>query len=321
VSPEILEAIADLRDRNLLDEPRAQFLSRVAGRRLVSIRFELQALLYAGVVLVVAASGVLVREHYRQIGPVAISAAIGLAAFGCLFVAARKLPPFSWGETVSPSVAMDYVLLLGALLVAADLAYVESQFRLLGADWRYHLLLVSALYIGLAYRYDSRSLLSLSLTSFAAWRGVSAATAARQLFGTPQQSVRANALFCGGLFLAASYVSRRTGRKAHFEPVYGSVGLRLLFGGLVAGLYSPGSGWVAWEAVLLPAAAAGAWLASRRGRSVYLAEAGIAGYAGLLRPAVELDGGRAGFLVVIAATALALMLLVPLFHESRRRAR
>ena len=57
------------------------------------------------------------------------------------------------------------------LLIAADLGYVESQFRWLGPNWTYHLLAVSILYFLAAYRFDSRAVLTLALTSFAAWRG------------------------------------------------------------------------------------------------------------------------------------------------------
>ncbi len=70
-------------------------------------------------------------------------------------------------------VAADYLLLLGVLLVGSDLAYVESRFRFLGPNWAYHLLVLSAIALAAAYRFDSRVVLSLGLSSFAAWRGLS----------------------------------------------------------------------------------------------------------------------------------------------------
>ena len=48
----------------------------------------------------------------------------------------------------------DYVLLLGVLLVGADLAYIETQLRLLGPEWAYHLLVV-ALHRSRAWRTAS----------------------------------------------------------------------------------------------------------------------------------------------------------------------
>ena len=62
-----------------------------------------------------------------------------MASTACLAWVIRSAPPFSWGEVESPSVAFDYVLLLGLLLPASDLAYVEAQFTLLGPRWMHHL--------------------------------------------------------------------------------------------------------------------------------------------------------------------------------------
>jgi len=64
------------------------------------------------------------------------------------------------------------------LLLGSDFAYVEAQFRLLGPNWPEHLLVVAIVYFAAAYRFDSRAVLALALTSLAAWRGVSAGIAA-----------------------------------------------------------------------------------------------------------------------------------------------
>jgi hypothetical protein len=41
----------------------------------------------------------------------------------------------------------------------------------LGPYWPWHLLVVASAYAALAFRFDSKTLFSLALTSFAAWRG------------------------------------------------------------------------------------------------------------------------------------------------------
>src|SRR6185295_17929070 len=103
----------------------------------------------------------------------AIAAALGVAAAACLAWVHRTAPPFSWGETRSPHFASEYLLLLGVLLLGADLAYVETQFTPLGDAWPWHLLMLSAVGALLSVRYDSRIVFSLALSTFAAWRGVS----------------------------------------------------------------------------------------------------------------------------------------------------
>src|SRR5207249_6811617 len=140
-------------------------------RDLVSVTLEIRVLLYAGVLLLTSAVGLLVTEHHREIGPWAIAGAIGLAAAVCLVWVIRKAAPFSWEEVPSPNVAFDYILLLGLLLLASDLAYIEVQFTLLGPRWPHHLLLVGVIYLVAAHVWDSRVVLGLALTPLAAWRG------------------------------------------------------------------------------------------------------------------------------------------------------
>src|SRR5438445_577935 len=174
MNPDVVSAIARLRRDNVLGQAQATLFDRVARRRLVSVRFEIRALLYAGVLLLTSGVGLLVKEHRQDIGPWAVAGGIALAAAACLVWVIRKAAAFSWGAVPSPNVAFDYVLLLGLLLFASDLAYVEVEFALLGPKWPHHLLVVGVVYLLGAYLWDSRTILGLALTTLAAWRGVSA---------------------------------------------------------------------------------------------------------------------------------------------------
>jgi len=282
VNPDVVAAIARLRTDDVLSAQQAAFLDRVARRRLVSVRFEIRALLYAGVLLLTSGVGVLLVEHQQQIGPLAIAVSIGLAALGCLAWVARQAPAFVWGEVPSPGVAFDYVLLLGLLLLAADLGYVEAQFTLLGPRWPHHLLVVGVVYLLAAYRWDSRAVLGLALGTLAAWRGVSLGEVAAPGGDESAEAIRASAIVIGSLYLAVGILSARVRRKAHFEPVYGGTGLLLVLGGLVQGaIQSPA--WGIWLAVLLPVAVVVMAVAFRLGRSLYFAQGVLAAYIGLVR--------------------------------------
>jgi hypothetical protein len=316
VSPDVVEAIGRLRAKGLLTERQAAPLLRVAKGELVSVELELKAGLYAGVLLVAGGAGVFLKENHDRIGPAAIGTLLGAAALACLLFAWRRLPPFSWNAAPSPHLAADYVLLLGVLLASADLAYLESQFDILGRDWPYHLLLVSLLCLLAAYRFDSRAVLSLALTSFAAWRGVTvslqfAAAAARAV-----PAVRANALGCGILFVAAGISTARTRRKPHFEPVWTTLGLLLFFGGVLSGVFQPrSSAWGAWLAVLVLSGAGVLAVSYRLRRSLDFALAVVALDLGLLRVLGELLSGQLLFLVV-AASSLG---LIAFLIQSHRR--
>jgi len=155
MNPDVVGAIARLRAGNVLSSGQAALFDRVARRSLVSLSLEIRALLYAGVLLLTSGVGLLVSEHHREIGPLAIAGAIALAGAACLVWVMGKAPPFTWEEIPSPNVAFDYVLLLGLLLFASDLAYVEVQFTVLGPRWTYHLLVVGAV-VAMCDRKNSR---------------------------------------------------------------------------------------------------------------------------------------------------------------------
>jgi len=314
-----VEAIERLAAEGVIPAAEAPRISRIARGELVSVRLEIRALLYAGVTLAVAGAGLFVREHYRQIGPVAITLALSLAAAGCLVFVARAARPFSWERVPASTLASQYVLILGVLLLGADLAYVESQFRVLGPEWPYHLLLYSGIAFLAAYRFDSPAVLSLALSAFAAWRGVEVKSALGFLFRDGGSRARMNAIGCGLLFLAGAAASARARRKAHFEAVWGNLGCLLLFGGLLSGALGS-SAWPFWDGALLAACAAVLALAVRAGREAYAAQAIVAGYLGAMRFVLHpVTDEKLLFLLVAASASLTLWVLVRLHRRMQGR--
>jgi hypothetical protein len=316
VDHEVIRAIGRLESRGLLASGQADFFTRVARRELVSVRLELRMLLTAGVLMILAGTGLLVRQHFDRIGPTAIAAAILAAAAACLAWVAHRSPPFSRAQVPSPGLAYDSILLLGVLLFGTFLAWVETQFHSLGAGWRHHLLLLAAVYGAAAFRFDSRSVLSLALTSFAAWRGVDARLTLRTVFGNPEEAIRWNSILCGAAFLLAGWACSRLLWKAHFETVFSNLGLLLLLGGILSGaLGSPE--WTRWEAALALAgglAVAAGW---RGRRTLWFSQGVVALYAGALRVVFELFPGAPGALLA-AITSLGLVAFLVVVHRRFR---
>lgn len=142
-------------------------------RDVFSIYPELRILGWLGATMLAAAAGIVLKNNLDRIGPLALAIAMGIAAAACYaFVTWRR---------ARPSVVDDYVLLLGALLLSADVAFIESQFHLLGGQWKHHLLLLAIVHALGAYAYDSRLLLSLSISALASWFGVNRDTNADDL--------------------------------------------------------------------------------------------------------------------------------------------
>lgn len=283
MNPDVAAAIARLRAEKILSDGQAAFFDRAARRKLVSVRLELSVLLYVGVLMLTSGVGLLVKEHQHEIGPAAVAIGIGLAAAACLVWVIRKAAPFSWGEVPSPNVAFDYILLLGLLLFATELAYVEVQFTVLGPNWTHHLLVVAVIYLLAAYLWDSRTVLGLALTTFAAWRGVSLSLVRGSLWAADAGRLRWNALALGALYIGAAALSVRLKRKAHFEEIFANAGLLLLLGALVTGVLDDRITWGVWLLALLVVASLVMWLSFSLGRSLYFVLGVAAAYVGLLR--------------------------------------
>ncbi len=290
--PEVLSALPALVEAGTLSAEQAAALAAEARDERISVRAELRLTLYLGVLLVLAGVGLLVRESYASLGPLGLAVLLGLAAAGCLALVVGRAPAFSWGQVASPHLAFDYLLLLGLLLAAADLAFVEWKFTPLGANWPWHLLIVSLVLLAAAVRYDSRVVFSLALSTFAAWRGVSVSRLHELL--DAGATLRWNALACGALCVLLGFLLVQSGRKPHFEPVAVHLGWLLAFGALISGLDSR---TVAGQLFTLAVVAIGVGLAVhafRRRRLTLFALAALAAYVGTSYAAVKLfDDGKA----------------------------
>jgi hypothetical protein len=165
-----LEAeLLDARERGAIDARTSARLIAIERGELFPIGFEIRALAYVAVAMIVAGVGIVIHDNLDRIGPLALAIAIGIAAAGCYVPAIRTRMR---GETRGG--VGEYVLLLGALLVAADIGFIESQFHLLGAHWSLHLLFIAALHAVGAYYFESNLLLSASLAALTSWFGFEA---------------------------------------------------------------------------------------------------------------------------------------------------
>src|SRR5438128_963094 len=147
----------------------------LAGERrdIVPIGNELRTLAWLGVMLIATGVGIVVKKHFDQIGPLSIAIVIGLAAISCYSfsvwrrASARRVPAEAGTYTLT-----EYIVLLGALLISADVAFIETQWHLLGSEWQRHFLLLAILHAIAAYWFTAKPVLTLSITALAAWLGI-----------------------------------------------------------------------------------------------------------------------------------------------------
>jgi len=281
----------------------------LAGDRgqVFSLHLELRLTLYAGVVLVMAGLGLILARNLERLSPLAIVLAIALVAAACSVPAVRARRA---GRALT--VAGEYLLLLAALLVAADLAYAERQFTLLGPLWSRHLLLLAAVHAAIAYAFVSPLVLAASLAALASWFGVGGTFGDALFTATSTPALGARALACAAAIIAWRYLDRRARPDSTFTAVFDHFAANLAFWGAIAWCVE----WP-WLAAGLPLLAALAYTSVRdglvTGRETLLVYGVVYTAIGICAAALPRLQGTTmslGFmLIVVCAAAAALWLL------------
>jgi hypothetical protein len=195
--------------RPLLGDRAADLLIARERREVFSLYPELRLMSWGGVMLLATAAGLVLKNNLDRIGPLALAIAIGLAAAACY--------SWTWWRRARASLVDDYVLLLGALLLSADVAFIETQFHLLGGQWQRHFLLLAIAHGAGAYLFRSRMVLSLSIAAFAAWLGVEQR---HVLEFNADRDFAMRAFLCAALLLVWREIDRRVRRVSDFTPVF-----------------------------------------------------------------------------------------------------
>ena len=215
--------IRQLREEGALPAEVADVMIAKERREVVSVYTEVRVLAWAGVMLIVTGVGIIVSKNLDRIGPIAIAAAIGIASAACYgyCVAQRR----SAHRPLS-----DYILLLGALLLSADVGYIEHQFHLLGSEWPRHFLLLAVVHGATAYFFASRTLLSLSIAALASWFGFerNAGALFNELGDNTATAIRA--FTCAGIVAVWRILNRRLDFNRVFDHFVANLGL---YGGLL----------------------------------------------------------------------------------------
>ena len=260
-------------------------LTSLARGDRVSLYVELNALLYLGVISIVAGLTWTFRDYVADLGHAAILSIFGLLMAAAFWYCFSKGEPYSNAEIEHPSMLFDYILYFGCLVFAATLAYLETQLNVF-RGWDTHLLVASFVYAGLAYRFDNRFVLSLALSTLAAYLGLKL-----EIFEDINTNLLRFYAFGYALFVAgAGFLLHRQGIKRHFLDVYLHVAANVVMVAAVSGVLEPSIGLL-YLAVLLSLAAASIFLGVRYQRFAFVAYGTVYGYAGISARVLEAIGG------------------------------
>ena len=203
--------------RSVLGDTRTGALIARERREVFSLYPELRIAAWAGAMLLAGAAGIVLKNNLERIGPLALATLIAVAAIACY--------AWVWWRRARAGIADDYVLLLGALLVSADVAFIEQQFHLLDHHWPRHFLLLAVVHGVGAYVYRSRTLLSLSIAALAAWLGIERRTLDFSVDLAPR------AFLCAALLIAWREIHRRVAPRGEGHSRHACVESLLPAGG------------------------------------------------------------------------------------------
>jgi hypothetical protein len=236
----MVERLSRWQDEGVITPAQVERLGAIVRKDRFSVSLELNVLLYLGVLSIAAGLLWTVRTHFTDLGDSAVVLALSAVVAFCVQYCFSRARPYSPGQVESPTAIFDYVLYLGCLVFAIELAFVEMRFALLKDAWDTYLLVSAAVFFAAAYRFDNRFVLSLALSTLAAWFGIKLT---RFRF-EPADSIRAYALVYSALVAGTGITLQRLDIKPHFVDTHLHLAATVAFVALTSGVTSANTGFL-----------------------------------------------------------------------------
>jgi hypothetical protein len=274
----------------------------------ISIFVELSALLYIGVLSIVAGVIWTFRDYVVNLGDAVIFSMLAVLVAVPLYYCFTRGADYDNGEVESPSLIFDYVLYFGCLMFSATLGFAETRFAIFNG-WSTHLLIAAIAFGLLAYRFDNRFVLSLAISTLAGYLGlkIDAFDVADTHF------LRFTALAFGSAVIGLGVWLHHQHVKAHFLDTYVHIGANVIMMATISGVPEARTGLL-YLAALLALSALAIYVGIRFRRFAFVAYGTLYGYAGVSIRLLEYVGGPilafsyfivTGVMVVTALTLVA----------------
>jgi hypothetical protein len=246
-----LQRLSGWKDTGAITADQYNAISAIVRKDRFSVFFELNALLYLGVLSFIGGVAWVIRVYVATLGDVAILSGLTLILLASFYYCFSRTLAFSPAQVESPNLAFDYVLYLGCLTFGIEIGYIESRFQLMQSEWDYYLLISAVLFFVLAYRFDNRFVLSLALSTLAGWFGLRMS----RLGFFSLQSYRPAAFLFGIIAAVAGAWLYRLNIKKHFTETYFHIAAIVLFVTVLSGVLEDKSSMYLVGLLLLSAAA------------------------------------------------------------------
>lgn len=273
--------LQNLQQRGLISPKQSTVISEYENNKSFSLHYELRMVLYLGITLLTGGLGVLIYQNLDTIGHEVIVALIAVITIACFTFAFLKREPFTWLEVKNPHYFSDFVLLLGCASFLILEGYLQFQYDLFGLKYGLVTFIPAILFFFCAYSFDHRGVLSMAITAFASWVGVSIAPFSvlkRNDFSAPNFLL--TAIILGLVLSTLGLISEYKNLKKHFSFTYLLLGSNLTLIAAVIGMFNHAN-WFVYALIIL-ISCAGLFLYSRTTQSyIFLLMGVIYGYIAL----------------------------------------
>ena len=221
-------------------------------RRPLSLHSDLNWILYLGIVLISTAVGILIYKNIDTIGHTVLVVVLCILIIGCFTFCLVRSHGYRHTRITDSSNWADYILLAGCLLLLTLIGYLQFQFNVFGNSWGLALFIPAVLLFATAYYFDHLGVLSLAITTFAAWAGV-AVTPMKLLKNNDwsDETILYTSLVLGIFFISVAIMSNTKKIKAHFAFTYQNFGIHLFYLAIVGLTLISENTYLIWFVVIL----------------------------------------------------------------------
>ena len=259
--------LQNLQQKDLISTEQSTIILEYENNKSFSLHYELRTLLYLGITLLTGGLGVLIYQNLDTIGHGVIVALITTITIACFTFAFWKRESFTWLEVKNSHHFSDFVLLLGCASFLILEGYLQFQYDLFGLKYGFVTFIPAILFFFCAYFFDHRGVLSMAITAFASWVGVSIAPFSvleKNNFSAP--NFLFTAIVLGLVLSAMGFISEYKNLKKHFSFTYLLLGSNLTLIATLSGMFSHAN-WSVVYALITLTLCVGLFLYARKTQS------------------------------------------------------
>lgn len=228
-----------LYQKEFLDDNNLEELAEYQKKGIFSLRSELLLVIYFSVIVFTSGIGIIIYNNIDSIGHLAIISANFLLMIACFYFSFKKTKGYSNEEVLFDNPLFDYLVLTGSLLACIFLGYINFQYHIFDESYAYVSLISAFLCFFVAYYFDNKIVLSMAVTSLAAFIGITITP--KSLFHNEVYSslqLTYSGLGLGIILLIWMEYTFINKIKAHFHFVFATFALHLLGVCVLSGLLS-----------------------------------------------------------------------------------